>query len=276
MAQDYLGFLGPSGTFSEEVALIYCRDQNREMKAYRTIPSIIDAVNNGHINEGMVPFVNSLEGGVAATHYSLIKQESAQIIKELSLPITHCLVSSEALELEDIKSVMSHPQAIQQCLHFIQEYLPTADIIATSSTADAASQTRLNKYSAAIASAKAADRYDLKIIRKGIEDDKNNRTRFVVLSREKQKPSGNDKTSLVISISDQPGSLFRVLGCFAKRNNNLTRIESRPSRRKNDEWIFFIDCEGHYDDPEKEELWDEIKQLTRYFKNLGSYPVGRD
>ncbi len=273
MSNNNLGYLGPSGTYSEDAANKYMYGSIKVKKEFETITAIIDAVQEGVIKEGLVPFENSLEGGVSATHYYLLQQEGLYINGELCLPINHCLVCSEELELSEIKTVMSYPQAIQQCSLFIGKCLAEADVITTRSTAEAAVQCKNSKYSAAIASKNAAEKYGLIVLKQGIEDNKDNRTRFVILSKEKHEPTGYDKTSIVISICDEPGSLHQVLGYFAKRSINLTRIESRPSRRKFNEWLFFIDFEGHFDDPEKGDLWEELGRSTIIFKNLGSYPA---
>lgn len=155
----------------------------------------------------------------------------------------------------------------------VREYLPHAEKIPFESTAAAAKYTVGIRNAAAIAPKRAAELFNLSLIADGIEDNAVNTTRFVVLSKNDHQPTGKDKTFLVLTIPDGLGSLYRILGYFAHRDINLTRIESRPSRQMIGDWLFFIDCEGHRKDPGMNDLWEELKNTAPFFKLLGSYPV---
>ena len=268
-----MGYLGPRGTFSEEAALLYSRLQGRQLQEYPTIAAVIAAVITGGLDEGLVPLENTLEGGIAVTLDQLARQEGIYICNELIYPIRQCLMAGKNIDLNQVKQVLSHPHALGQCSAFIERNLYHAECIPIESTAAAAKGVTSRPGSAAIAPKRAAELFDLCLLAEGIEDSEGNATRFVTISRQDSPSTGNDKTSLVLTIPDGPGSLYQVLGYFAHRNINLTRIESRPSRQMIGDWLFFIDCEGHRSDPDKLDLWEEIRQAVPFFKLLGSYPV---
>ncbi len=275
MFVDRLGYLGPQGTFSEEAALLYNQSRSRKLIEYSTIGAVIEAVINGELEEGLVPLENSLEGGVAVTLDNLARQEGIFIRYELIYPVRQCLMAKKEIALNQITKVLSHPHALGQCADYVNRNLPQAECLPVESTAAAAKSIVEQPGQAAIAPRRAAELFDLILLEEGIEDNEENVTRFVILARKDHTPTGQDKTSLVLTIPDGPGSLYQVLGYFAHRNINLTRIESRPSRRIVGDWLFFIDCEGHRNDPDKGELWDEISEAVPFFKLLGSYPKMR-
>jgi prephenate dehydratase len=267
-----LAYLGPGGTFSEEAALYYSASYKRQLVEYPTIAAVIRAVCEKETNEGLVPLENSLEGGVGATLDQLARQEGLFIRYELTRPVRQCLMARENLPLAQIKIVYSHLHALGQCADYIDHQLPHAECLPVESTAAAAALASQNRGAAAIAPGRAAALYNLLLLAEDIQDNQDNYTRFVVLAGADHPPTGKDKTSLVFTIPDGPGSLYKILGYFARRAINLTRIESRPSRKIIGDWLFFIDCEGHRFDHGRKELWEEIEKEVSFFKLLGSYP----
>ena len=268
-----IGFLGPSGSYAEEAA---SKIQDH-LTAFGSIMEVIDAVDQGIIDLGVVPIENSIEGPVGVTLDLLANDYDLKIKNEIILPISHNLLINEGSSVEDIEIVYSHMQALSQCRKFIEKM--GAKPVATPSTSGAAEMVKGKKNAAAIGTRKAGEIYGLKIAAENIQDFENNSTRFVVIAKEDHSPTGNDKTSIVFSlVEDKPGGLYDVLGEFAKRNINLTKIESRPSKKKLGTYIFFIDLEGHREDEEVKNILDTIKINTiktkiSYIKLLGSYPI---
>ncbi len=267
-----LGYLGPAGTFSEEAALYYTRTCRRRLVEYPSIPEIAEAVAGGRLEEGLVPLENSLEGGVAVTLDLLAAKDSLQICRELIYPIKHCLLSRPDTTLNNLKVVASHFQALGQCRHFLSRHLPGAVLYPAESTAAAALKASREEGVAAIAPRRAAALYGLNLLAEDIQDNNLNCTRFVVLAGQDHLPTGDDKTSVVIAVPDGPGSLYHILSYFARCHINLTRIESRPARRRLGEYLFFIDCQGHRCQADLVELWPELRRESNWFKILGSYP----
>ncbi|MFO7952815.1 MAG: prephenate dehydratase [Bacillota bacterium] len=272
MSVGKLGYLGPQGTFSEEAALLYNKDGNKTVCEYSTIGGVINAVQTGEIEEGLVPLENSLEGGITITLDHLARQEGIYICHELYYPVRQCLMAEKNIAPGLIDTVLSHPHALGQCAEYLNCFLPEAECIPVESTAAAAKSIAGKFGRAAIAPRRAAELFNLTILQEGVQDNEDNKTRFVILSWEDHPPTGADKTSMVLTLADRPGSLYKVLGFFAQRNINLTRIESRPSRQMIGDWLFFIDCEGHRSESVKVELWKDIQETVPFFKLLGSYP----
>ena len=268
-----IGFLGPSGSYAEEAA---SKIQDH-LTAFGSIMEVIDAVDQGIIDLGVVPIENSIEGPVGVTLDLLANDYDLKIRNEIILPISHNLLINEGSSVEDIEIVYSHMQALSQCRKFIEKM--GAKPVATPSTSGAAEMIKGQKNAAAIGTRKAGKIYGLKIAAENVQDFENNSTRFVVLGKEDHAPTGHDKTSIVFSlIEDKPGGLYDVLGEFAKRDVNLTKIESRPSKKKLGTYIFFIDLEGHREDDEVKNILDTIKinsmkTKISYIKLLGSYPI---
>lgn len=268
-----IGFLGPSGSYAEEAA----SKIHGELIAFDSIMEVIDAVDKNLVDMGVVPIENSIEGPVGVTLDLLAGDYDLKIKNEIILPISHNLLLNEGSSIEDIKFVYSHAQALSQCRKFIENL--GAKPVATPSTSQAAEIVKGKKNTAAIGTARAAEIYGLKIAAENIQDFENNLTRFVVINKEDHAPTGHDKTSVVFSlIEDRPGGLYDVLGEFAKRRINLTKIESRPSKKKLGTYIFFIDFEGHREDSEVANILNTIKINTiktkiSYIKLLGSYPI---
>jgi chorismate mutase/prephenate dehydratase len=222
---------------------------------------------------GVVPVENSTEGVVTHT-LDMFVDSSLQICSEIILDIHHDLLSRTG-RLEDIRKVYSHPQPLAQCRNWLEEHLPGVPVVDVASTAVAAQIVSDDYAAAAIASELAAAMYDLKVVRSRIEDQVNNVTRFLVISKKTAEPSGNDKTSIMFSVRDEPGILYRMLEPFARRGVNLSKIESRPVKTKAWEYIFFLDMIGHIDDPQVTAAIEDLRQFCQFLKVLGSYPKAR-
>lgn len=266
-----IGFLGPHGTYTEEAA----SKLNGKLIPYNSIIEVMEAVKKNKVDMGVVPIENSIEGPVGITLDLLVHDYDLKIIGEIILPISHNLLLNREGSIEDIKKIYSHIQALSQCRKFIgkMDFKP----IATPSTSGAAEMVKYEKDAAAIGSKKAAELYDLNIFANDIQDYENNSTRFVIISMDYCKPSGHDKTSIVFSLfEDRPGGLYDVLGEFANCNINLTKIESRPSKKKLGKYIFFIDFLGHFSDKKVKNILNNIKDKVSYVKILGSYPIEGD
>ncbi|NLZ27776.1 MAG: prephenate dehydratase [Firmicutes bacterium] len=275
---NFLGFLGPQGTFTEEAALLYNHDRSQYLREYATIDRIIEDVAAGILGQGVVPIENSLEGSVNITLDALVQNEGAYIYQEVLYPVSHCLLAPEGTRMDDIEEVYSHPQAFSQCRIFLKEKLGVASYVSMESTAAAARAVALlGGGRAAIATRRAAGIFGLNILTSAIQDGNeeakyDNVTRFVVISSSDHPFTGADKTSIVLSIKDGPGSLFNILGLFAAKGINLTRIESRPARKALGKYLFFIDFEGHRRDKNVKRLFEELSDRVILLKNLGSYP----
>ena len=273
-----VGFLGPKGTFSQEALNEYLKEHlksGRDYAAYEynTIPDLISAVQSGELDEAVAPIENSLEGAVNVTLDMMASEVDLKIKAEVIIPIVENLLVRKGTKPEDIKFILSHPQAVGQCRKFINTHYPDAVIKYMYSTAEAAELVaKGGNDSAAIGSAAAAEVYDLDILAHGIQDGGNNLTRFVVIAREDSEKTGNDKTSIVFSTEDKPGSLYRILDIFNLWDINMTRIESRPAKNELGRYIFFVDICGHRDDEDIRNALMMVKRKTSFFKFLGSYP----
>lgn len=267
-----IAYLGPQGTFSEMAMLEYSKDKDLEPVAYTTISDAVLAVNEGLVAEAVVPVENSLEGSVNTTLDLLAHEADLLIKQELVIPIRNCLLALQQANLTNIEAIYSHPQPIGQCMQFIRKNLPNAAVYFTSSTVEGAQRAAENPKAAAIGTKRAAELYGLMVLAEGIEDRDHNCTRFVVLSKEDNPPSDHDKTSLIITVPDTPGSLYNMLGEFAKRGVNLQKIESRPSKQVLGEYIFFIDVAGHRSELALQEAIMTMRANSYQVKVLGSYP----
>ncbi|MBP2046365.1 prephenate dehydratase [Methanobacterium aggregans] len=227
------------------------------------------------MHAGVVPIENSIEGPVCVTLDLLVHEYDLKIRNEITIPISHNLLLNPEAEIEDINVIYSHIQALSQCRKFTESL--GVDVHTAPSTSAAAKLVVGEKNAGAIGTEKAAEIYGLKIAARNIQDYPNNVTRFVVVALEDSPRTGNDKTSLVFSmLEDKPGGLHHVLGEFARRNINLTKIESRPSKEKLGSYLFFVDFEGHRSDPEIENVLNIIRSNVGYIKILGSYPAQGD
>ncbi len=271
-----IGYLGPQGTFAEEALLSRIDISQQELKAFPTVPSVIHAVDQGKIEQGIVPIENSIEGSISVTLDVLAFEANVLVEREITVPVKHKLIVNKGMKSKDIKTIISHPHAIAQCRKFLNDNFPKTPIIAANSTAEAVkSVAEKNKDYAAIGTSLAAEIYGLVILKENIEDFEDNKTRFVLIGKKKVKRTGNDKTSIVCMIhEDRPGSLLQILQEFSYRYVNLTKIESRPAKKSLGEYIFFIDIEGHIDDPIISETLKCLECKIKDIKFLGSYPRG--
>ncbi len=263
--------LGPLATFTHLAALRHFGASARFIPV-ESIKDVFDAVESGGAEFGVVPIENSNEGVISYT-LDMFVDYDLKVSAEVMLDITHNLLSRSG-DKTKISRVYSFSPATAQCRRWIQLNLAGIPIIESTSTANAAELASRDDESAAIASDLAAKIYNLRYVEKRIEDNKSNFTRFLVISKEFPKKSGEDKTSIMFSIKDKPGALYDVLYPFKQANINLTKIESRPSKRKAWEYIFFVDMEGHIEDKKLRKAVGAVKDSCLYLKILGSYPYG--
>ncbi|MGD1119200.1 MAG: prephenate dehydratase [Dehalococcoidales bacterium] len=265
-----VAFQGEPGAYSEEAAVRYFGKSTRGVP-FESLDAVFEAVERGDTPFALVPVENSLEGSITRA-YDLLLDSPLMVCGETEMRISHCLIALEGAGLDTIKYVYSHPQALGQSRNFLKKL--NAEIVPAS---DTAGSVRMIKESgkleyAAVASARAAELYDLKIIAREIEDNPHNFTRFFVLSKEDSPPTGNDKTSIVFSLKHKPGALYDCLGEFAQRGVNLTKLESRPTRHQPWEYNFYMDFSGHREQPEMAEALKALEEHAVFVKILGSYP----
>ncbi len=264
-----VAYLGPESTYTHQAALAQF-GSTTEYLPERDFGEIFRVVERQEADFGVVPIENTTEGVVTHTVDQFIDSDLL-ICAEIAQNITHVLMGKCALE--DVQTVYSHPQGIAQCRGWLLAHLPNAKLEGTSSTAGGAQQAAADPHGAAIASALAAEHFGLTVLADRIEDIKQNFTRFFVIGHERPGISGRDKTSIVFSVQHKVGALSEILRIFAKDELNLTRIESRPSRRKAWEYVFFVDIEGHMDDPKVKAALDDVAGHCMFLKHLGSYPA---
>jgi chorismate mutase/prephenate dehydratase len=266
-----VGYFGPQATFTHQAALQHF-GASATYVASRSVADVFDDVERGRVEYGVVPVENSTEGAVNITLDRLIDSD-ASICGEVYLPITQHLLSA-APGLADVKTVISHPQALAQCRGWLAANLPDVPTQEVTSTAAAAELAAGDVSIAAIASDLAARLYNVPVLRARIEDNPSNSTRFLIIGRRPPGPSGRDKTSILFAMRNEPGALYRVLEPFSGRGLNLTKIESRPAKVRAWEYVMFVDFEGHRDTPVVAAALDEIRARTVFVKILGSYPAG--
>lgn len=274
MTRRVLGYLGPSGTFTEEVAMSYSAGRGFLLKPLAGFERVVSAVQNESVQEGILPVENSLEGSVNLTLDLLAEAggNGVMISGEFLFRVRQNLISQPGVELRQVREVYSHPQALAQCRAFLSKELPDTVPMHTTSTAEAATTAARGAGRAAIASRRVAALYGLQVIAKDIQDEENNITRFLLLGRADSPPTGNDKTSLLLGLHDRPGSLYSLLGIFSRYGLNLTKIESRPHRGELGKYKFFLDVEGHRRDSEVESALAEVEKEVLFLNVLGSYP----
>jgi chorismate mutase/prephenate dehydratase len=266
-----VSYLGPRATFTHQAALQQF-GAAVEYVAARSIADVFDDVEHGRVDYGVVPVENTTEGAVNVTLDRLIESD-AVICGEVILAIAQHLLS-RAEDLGDVKLVVSHPQGLAQCRQWLAAHLPDVPTQDTTSTAAAAEMAAADVTVAAIASDLAARLYGVPVLQARIEDLADNATRFLVIGRQAAGPTGRDKTSVVFAMRDEPGVLFRILEPCARLGINLSKIESRPAKRRPWRHVSFVDLEGHRDTPAVASALDEIGKRTLFFKVLGSYPAG--
>jgi prephenate dehydratase len=270
MVVNKVAFQGERGAYSE-LAVIHFFPNSTPIPV-RSFQEVIETLSLGLCDYAVVPIENSIEGSVNEV-YDLLLQSNLYIVGETYQRIHHCLIAIKGNDLGSLREVYSHPQALAQCRHYINEKklasVPVYD------TAGAVKMIKEGQYkrAAAIASKRAAEIYGMEILEAGIEDRKSNFTRFYVLSKEfaNTMPSGNDGTSIIFSVKHAPGSLVNILSEFARREINLTKIESRPTKETPWEYNFFTDFEGHILDSKVKDVLKVIEPKTAFVKVLGSY-----
>ena len=265
-----VAYLGPPATFTHLAALQKFGESAEYIPA-NSIKDVFDEVERGRIRFGVVPVENSTEGVVNHT-LDLLVDSPLVIYGEVMFEVAHNVLS-KANSLEEIKTVYSHPQAIAQCRKWLEANLPLVAIVEEPSTARAAERCVEDVTAGAIASELAAEVYGLQILRSRIEDNIHNSTRFLILSQRGSERTGRDKTSIIVSAKDRVGALYDMIRPFSSFGINMTKIESRPTRRKVWEYLFFMDLEGHQDDDRLKKALEEVKGRCLFLKVLGSYPI---
>lgn len=274
-----VAYQGEIGAFSEEAALALFSDA--EPVALPSFEAVFAAVAGGDVDRAVVPIENSLFGSVHA-NYDLLREHDLFIRAERNLRIRHFLMAKPGVRLEDVRRVISHPQALGQCRQYLREHLHQAEEIPAYDTAGAAKMVAQSDSmtDAAIASEKAAEEYELQVLVPGIESNRQNYTRFLALGREPAPRSANpaerrEKTSIVYSMRENvPGALFKSLAVFALRDIDLFKIESRPLVGSPGSYLFYLDVNGHADDEPVRNALDHLQEIASYLKVLGSYLVG--
>lgn len=275
-----IAYLGPDGTFGSEAVVAY--DKTAVLVAARSNEEVLRKVAKGEAQMGVAPIENSVEGTVTAVADELIHNgDGLVIVAEILLPVRQCLIVPKGLEfLQAVEAVYSHPQALAQCRGYIENNMPDVRQVPTLSTAGAVREAmEATMLAAAIAPARAAQLHPgAALFVEGIQDRKNNTTRFIVVGREAVLPTGYDKTSLCVipKGKDKPGTLYWILGEFARLDINLTKQESRPTRETLGEYVFLIDLEGHQKDPKVREALEGVRRQVDTLKVFGSYPRWRN
>ena len=263
-----IAYFGPEATFTHQAA-IQKFGASLHYSAQKTIGDVFTEVAKKSADYGVVPVENSTEGVVTHTLDMFVDSE-LKIVSQVLLEIQQCLMSNSPRA--KIKKLYVHPQSLAQCRGWLAKNLPRAEIIETSSNARSAELAAQEKFSAALGGILAAEKYDLKILAQDIQDNSVNVTRFIVLGRQCSPPTGDDRTSLMISVADRAGTLHDAIAVFRKFKINMTKIESRPSKRKAWEYFFFIDCAGHYQDAKVARAIQHLGKHCNFVKILGSYP----
>ena len=267
----HVSFQGERGAYSEAAARSFFNEQI-ETIPQTTFAEVLESASSDKTQYAVLPVENSLEGSVGES-YDLLYSTSLNATGEIYHRIEHCLIGTG--NIDEIDTVYSHPQALGQCRKFIEEHhMKTIPAYDTAGSVKMVKE--LNKVNCAcIASKDAAEIYEMPIISDNIANNLNNYTRFLILSKENNSETGNDKTSIIFSIKHEPGSLYRIIENFNKNNVNLTKIESRPTKSNTWEYNFYVDFEGHQNNSKILEMLEKIKQETLFMKILGSYPSAK-
>ncbi|MCL7421970.1 MAG: prephenate dehydratase [Methylobacter sp.] len=264
-----VAFLGPEGTFTQQAAFKHFGHAIKTVPS-TTINEIFNSVESGNCQFGLVPVENSTEGVISHTLDRFLSSP-LKICGEVEIRVHHNLMGNVE-SLADITEVFSHQQSLAQCRQWLDRHLPQAQRIAVTSNAEAARLVSNKIQAAAIAGQVAAELYGLNILEKNIEDEPNNTTRFIIIGQQTSAPTGNDKTSLVVSTGNQPGALHKILEPFARFGIGMVHIESRPSRQGLWDYVFFIDIEGHCEDDDVAQALALLKGNVHMLNILGSYP----
>jgi len=265
-----VAFQGERGAYSESAIYTFFGDETK-VRPCRDLTEVFESVGKEEVPVGVVPIENSLEGSVNQT-YDLFLTHNLKVSGEVIIKISHCLIANPSTSLEAVKTVYSHPQALAQCRSFLERL--GSDLIPTYDTAGSVKMLKEKglKNAAAVASKKAAEIYGMKILAREIEDTPSNYTRFFVISKNDSPKTGKDKTSIIFAATHTPGSLYHALGEFAKRNINLTKIESRPTKQKAWEYNFYLDFEGHRTEENCADALKALEKSGAFIKILGSHP----
>jgi chorismate mutase/prephenate dehydratase len=263
-----IAYMGPEATFSHLASLKKFGSSVAHV-ACDNVAEVFSKVENGDCDYGVVPIENSIEGVVTHT-MDLLVESDLKICSQVLLDVAHHLMSKAALA--QVKEIYSHPQILGQCRQWLMKNMPKAHLIPVVSSTKAAQMVANKKNAACIASEVAASLYGLSILKKNIHDSAHNITRFLVISTVDVPPTGRDRTSLVFSIKDKVGALHAMLTPFMKHKINLTKIESRPSKKKAWDYYFFVDCEGHQSEPRVARALAQLEGMCKFLKILGSYP----
>lgn len=267
-----VAYLGPEGTFTQQATLKHF-GQSAICVPFAAIDEVFREVEAGAVDYGVVPIENSTEGVISHTLDSFM-DSGLQISGEVVLRIHQHLLLGENTRADKISTIYSHTSSLAQCRKWLDAHYPGVERVAMPSNAEAARKVKSEWHSAAIAGDMAAELYGLKRLAENIEDTPDNSTRFLIIGREKVPASGDDKTSLMVSMRNQPGALHQILEPFNTHNIDMTRVESRPSRSGAWNYVFFIDFDGHIDEPRVQPVLKEIAESAADMKVLGSYPKG--
>ena len=263
-----IAYLGPEATFTHQAAIRRFGSSLR-YSPQNTIADVFSEVALNRAAYGVVPVENSTEGVVTHTLDMFVDSE-LKIVSQIVLRVQHCLLAN--CKMSQIRKLFVHPQSLAQCRAWVQEHLRGVELIETSSNARSAEMAKAHRHTAAIAGAIAAERYGLGILASDIQDNASNATRFLVLGRQYTPPTARDRTSLMFSINDRVGALHRALSPFRRYKINMTKIESRPSKRRAWDYFFFVDCDGHVSQKKVARAIAELERQCAFVKVLGSYP----
>ena len=263
-----IAYLGPEATFTHQAA-IGKFGASLSYSPQKTIADVFAEVEKHRADYGVVPIENSTEGVVNHTLDMFVDSE-LKVVAQIMLPISHCLLSK--VPRKQIKKLYVHPQTLAQCRMWIQKFLPEAEIVETSSNARSTQMAKRSRTAAAIAGQLCSEKYKLPIIEHNIQDNPNNATRFLVLGKECSPATGKDRTSIMFSIADSAGALHASLAPFRRHKINMTKIESRPSKRRAWHYFFFVDIDGHFKDSKVEKALKLLEQQCAFVKILGGYP----
>jgi chorismate mutase/prephenate dehydratase len=265
-----VAYLGPQGSFSEQAAMEHFGHAIQKLRC-ESFDEVFRAVEAGQADAGMVPVENSTEGAVNRT-LDLLLNSPLKVLGERSINIRHCLMTQSGT-MDGIKRVMAHPQALAQCQQWLTQHYPDLVRDAASSNSEAARVAAEDPTVAAIAGSVAAQAWNLTEVASGIQDDPQNRTRFLAVGTFECLASGHDKTSIILAVPNRSGAVYEMLSPLASNGVSMTRLESRPARTGQWEYYFYIDLQGHLSDPSVEHALAELKRQVAFFKVLGSYPA---
>ena len=269
-----IGYLGPPGTFSDEALSLCDLAQGAEPVPFATFAEAYEAALSGAVDAALLPIENSIEGSITAVLDLMVHRPGLRIRREVLLAVRQCLLGPAGTRLSEVRRVLSHPQPLGQCARYLREKLPGAALEATRSTTEAAAKVAGGEPGAAALGSRAAVKlYGLAVLAEDIQDASENLTRFVLVAREDEAPTGADRTSIAFTLDrDRPGGLYEVMGEFARRGLNLSKIESRPTRASMGHYIFFLDFEAHRRDASGAEALAGVLARVDRLHLLGSYP----